>query len=56
MIIYPIQFSTYRPQDYSQVLSSRKKKNLRIYSSIGSKKINNLNLSYQEEYENVAQV
>ena len=38
MIIYPIQFSTYRPKDYSKVLGSRKKKKLRSCSSIASKK------------------
>ena len=50
MIIYPIQFSTYRPKDYSKVLGSRKKKNLRSCSSIVSKKKKNLNQVSPQEY------
>ena len=50
MIIYPIQLCTYRPQDYSKVLGSRKKKNLRSCSSIASKKKKNLNQVSSQEY------
>ena len=50
MIIYPIQFSTYRPKDYSKVLGSRKKKKLRSCSSIASKKKKNLNQVSPQEY------